>query len=253
MSGVLVVDEGPVRLLTIDRPEVRNAIDGSVLDGIEAGILDRPAANRVVLVTGSGGNFSAGADIADASAIADEAAARAFVRRFRTVFDLVAHVEVPVIAAIEGWAMGGGLELALACDIRVASTDARLGVPEARIGALAAAGGTYRLRRLAGDATARFMLLTGLPITGERAAALGMVSEVCSPGKALTRASKLAAQMAELAPLAVRAAKQILVDPGEAAEADRAEEINASLFLTADRHEGMAAFLEKRPPRFEGR
>lgn len=253
MSGVLVEDDGAVRLLTIDRPEVRNAIDGSVLDGIEAGILNRPPDTRVVLVTGSGGNFSAGADIAGALAIDDEAGARAFVRRFRNVFDLVARAEVPVIAAIEGWAMGGGLELALACDIRVASTDARLGVPEARIGALAAAGGTYRLRRLAGESMARFMLLTGLPITGERAATLGMVSEVCSPGMALTRASKLAAQMTGLAPLAVRAAKQILSDPLEATEADRAEEINAALFLSADRHEGMAAFLEKRPPRFEGR
>jgi enoyl-CoA hydratase len=249
---------GPVAVLTLNRPGRLNAIGRDVL-GLLAEAVARAAADdrvRALVIAGAGRAFSAGADIGEIEALPDARAFRGFVARMTDVYQMITDCPKPSVAALHGVAFGGGLELALACDLRVAEAGARLGVPEIKLGMLPGAAGTQRLPRLVPAGVAKQMILTGEPVTAERAHALGLVNELAGPGEALTAALALAGQLAAGAPLALAAGKR-LVDQGlgmdlTAAISYEGESV-AMLFGTADRAAGVAAFRERRPPDFTGR
>jgi enoyl-CoA hydratase len=260
-ANVLCDDGTPVRTVTVNRPDVLNALDGRTLEeltdvftGIEAA---GPAAGvRCVILTGAGDKaFVAGADIAAMAGLGVEEARR-FSELGRRLGDRVDGLPVPVIAAINGFALGGGLELAMLSDFMIASSAARLGQPEVNVGVLPGFGGTQRLARRIGAARARQLLYTGELITAEQALAWGLVNEVTAPGDLLPRARAIAERIAGRAPLAVAAAKRAL-RAGEDLPLERAlwaeQGEFAGLFGTADQKEGMRAFLDKRPPRWQGK
>lgn len=256
--ALLIQARGPVAVLTLNRPGRLNAIGRDVL-GLLAGAVAAAAADervRALVITGAGRAFSAGADLDEIEALPDARAFREFIARMTEVYQMIADCPKPSVAALHGVAYGGGLELALACDLRVAESGARLGVPEVKLGMLPGAGGTQRLPRLAPAGLAKQMILTGEPITAERAYAVGLVNELAGPGQALTAALGLAARLAAGAPLALAAGKR-LVDQGLgldlAAAIGYERESVGRLFGTADRAEGLAAFRERRPPTFTGR
>ena len=258
MSAALVEvrTDGAVCVVTLRREEKLNALStaveaalGDALDGREV----RDA--RAVVITGGGRTFSAGADVSEMRAL-DPAAILAYYRATGDVYERVAALPVPTIAAIAGWCLGGGLELALACDFRVAEASARLGLPEVGIGILPSSGGTHRLVRLVGAARAKELVLLGERITAERAADLGVVTEVVADGAALDRALELARRLAELPPLAVAVAKQAIDTMGDSSRDAGllVERLGYGLLAqTADAREAAVAFTQKRPPRFEGR
>lgn len=259
MNDALLLRErrGSVLLLTINRPDKRNALNEPLRQCLIRA-LDEAAADaevRAVVLTGAGDQaFAAGADITEfAGRTPVELHERLTVRR---VFDAIEGLPKPVIAAINGVCLGGGLELALACDIRIASATAKLGQPEVKLGLIPGGGATQRLPRLVGEGTALRMILTGEPVTADEARRLGLVSEVM-PGPALVdRSVSLGEALARNSPVALAAAKQAV---RAALGLPMAEglRLEASLFATCfaseDRAEGIAAFLEKRPPNFSGR
>jgi enoyl-CoA hydratase len=247
-----------VATLTVDRPKVLNALNRATL--VEIGrALDavRPDPNvAVVVVTGGGEKaFVAGADIAEMRDLAPSEA-RAFARLGQGVFRSIERMDKPVIAAINGYALGGGLELALACDIRIASEKARLGQPEVALGVTPGFGGTQRLARLVGPAAAKLLLFTGETIGAAEALRIGLVNEVVPPEALADRVRAIATTIASRGPVAVGLVKAA-VDAGLQVDIDRGAEIEADLFglafSTEDRREGMVAFLEKRPAVFKGR
>ena len=244
-----------VVVLRLNRPEVRNALN---LD-LRARLADevtRHAAEpsvRCLIITGSDTVFAAGADIkmmAQADPI--EIMARNQQKYWRTIMDC----PKPIIAAIEGYALGGGLELALCADIIVAGDDAKLGLPEVKLGILAGGGGTQKLTRLVGSKRAMLLLLTGRMFGAAEALAMGVVSEVAPTGQALTRATEIAVEIAAQPPIAVMQIKEI-VNAGINAPLDTALMLERKAlllqFATQDQKEGMRAFLEKRKPKFEGK
>jgi len=255
--ALLTEMRGPIAVLTLNRPGRLNAIGRDVL-GLLAGAVAETAADdrvRVLVIAGAGRAFSAGADLGEIEALPDPRAFRAFIARMTEVYQMIAECPKPSVAALHGVAFGGGLELALACDLRVADENTKLGVPEMKLGMLPGAGGTQRLPRLVPASIAKQMILTGEPITAERAHALGLVNELAAPGEALTAALALARQLAAGAPLALAAGKR-LVDHGPgldlAAAISYEGESVAMVFGTADRAAGLAAFRERRPPVFTG-
>jgi enoyl-CoA hydratase/carnithine racemase len=256
LSLVEVRADGPVCVLTLRREEELNAlstaVEAALGDALESpDVLDA----RAVVITGGERTFSAGADVSEMRA-RDPAAILAYYRATGDVYERVAALPVPTIAAIAGWCLGGGLELALACDFRIAEQSARLGLPEVGIGILPSSGGTQRLVRLVGGARAKELVLLGERITAERAAALGVVTEVVADGAALDRALEMARRLAELPPLALAVAKQA-VDAMADASRDAGLLVErlayGLLSQTADAREAAVAFTEKRPPRFDGR
>jgi enoyl-CoA hydratase len=251
--------DGPlanVALLTLDRPDQLNALSFDLVAqlGELLAVLDADPACRAVVVTGSGERaFAAGADIRELAAQTPRSLHE--VDPFAPL-DAIGRLRMPVIAAVRGFALGGGCELAMACDMVVAGDDAQLGQPEVRIGVIPGAGGTQRLTRAIGKARAMELILTGRRIGAEEAAAMGLVSRVVPAAETLDRALELAGRIAALPPLAVAAAKAAVVaaqdlplDEGVRYERDRFE----ALFATEDQREGMVAFLEKRPPAWTGR
>lgn len=248
---------GQVRVITLNRPAVLNAIGTATVERIEAE-LDAARADdevRALVLAGEGRAFSAGADLAEIEDCTDPYQFRAFVGRLTRVYGLLHRLPKPSVAAVHGFAFGGGLELALACDLRVAERGARLGLPEMKLGVLPGAGGTQRLARLIPVGVAKQMILTGEPIDAERAYSLGLVNELAEPGAALTVAMELATRLAKGAPLALAAGKQ-LIDAWPAADLDAAigyeRETVSVLFSSWDRGEGLRAFRERRPARFRG-
>lgn len=246
-----------VAVLTLNRPGRLNAIGSDVLALLAAAVTEAAYDDdvRALVIAGAGRAFSAGADLDEIEALADARAFRGFIARMTEVYQLIADCPKPSVAALHGVALGGGLELALACDLRVAEPGARLGVPEMKLGVLPGAGGTQRLPRLMPAGVAKQMILTGEPVTAERAHALGLVNELAAPGKALTAALGLAARVAAGAPLALAAGKR-LVDRGlrmdlAAAISYEGESVSL-LFGTDDRAAGLEAFRERRPPAFTG-
>jgi enoyl-CoA hydratase/carnithine racemase len=244
-----------VVVLRLNRPEVRNALN---LD-IRIRLADEVArygvdpAVRCLIITGSDTVFAAGADIkmmAEADPI--EIMARNQQKYWRTIMDC----PKPVIAAIEGYALGGGLELALCADIIVAGDSAKLGLPEVKLGILAGGGGTQKLTRLVGSKRAMLLLLTGRMFGAAEALAMGVVSEVAPAGQALERALEIATEIAAQPPIAVMQIKEI-VNAGINAPLDTALMLERKAlllqFATQDQKEGMRAFLEKRKPKFEGK
>ncbi|WP_369031416.1 enoyl-CoA hydratase/isomerase family protein [Streptomyces adonidis] len=244
-------------VLTLDRPRQLNAIGSETVERLEQA-LDAVRDNddvRALVVTGAGRAFSAGADLGEIESFTSPGQFRAFVGRLTDAFALLDEYPKPSVAAIHGFAFGGGLELALACDLRVVERGARLGLPEMKLGVLPGAGGTQRLPRLLPPAIARQMILTGEPIDAERAHALGLVNELAEPGEVLSVAEKLAGTLAAGAPLALAAGKR-LIGHGlgmdlEAAIAYERETVSV-LFSTEDRAEGLKAFRERRPGDFRG-
>jgi enoyl-CoA hydratase len=260
VSNLLVDDGAPVRTVTVNRPKVLNALDAATLDELfhAFGAIEAAPAGEVrcVILTGAGDKaFVAGADIA---AMADFGVdeGRALAALGHRLGERMEALAVPIIAAVNGFALGGGLELALACDFIIASTHAKLGQPEASVGVLPGFGGTQRLPRRIGVARARQLLYTGDLLTATEASAIGLVNEVTEPAELLPRARRIAETIASRAPLAVASAKHA-VRRGDDLPLDRGllleQELFAGLFGTADQKEGMRAFLQKRPPRWTGK
>jgi enoyl-CoA hydratase/carnithine racemase len=260
MGGPLVTAEvrpDGVGIVTLARPDRLNSISTTVADGIAevAASFASDDAVRAIVVRGEGKAFCAGADIAEFAMLDSPAAFAGFLARLTDSLDALASCPKPSVAALHGVALGGGLELALACDLRVAEEGTRLGVPEIKLGLLPGAAGTVRLPRLVPAPVARRMLLTGEPLLADEALALGLVAEVAPVGGALSAAVSLASRLAALPPLALAAAKRLLaagVGLPESAAVDLERQTVSMLFGTADRAEGVAAFLDKRPPTFRG-
>jgi enoyl-CoA hydratase len=247
-----------VALVTLTRPDQLNALDEATVSALDAMVdeLARDHATRCVVLTGAGKAFCAGADIKEFGAFPGSPEFRAMLDSGSAVLRKIELLPQPVVAAVNGFALGGGLELALACDLRVADALARFGVPEIKLGLLPGLGGTQRLPRTVPAGAATRMLMLGDPIDADEAHRIGLVDTIAPAGTVVAVALELATALAERAPLALAAAKLMLARgrdlPLEAAlELERSTV--ASLFATEDRAEGVAAFLEKRRARFSGR
>jgi enoyl-CoA hydratase/carnithine racemase len=255
-ARIVVERHETIVTLTLNRPDKLNAIDGAMLDALDQvlGEIERDREVRAVILTGAGRAFSAGADIKEWTALTPLEFARSWGLRGHGLFDRLAALPPPVIAAINGIAFGGGLELALCADIRIAGDQARLGLPEVTIAALPGWGGTQRLPRLIGPGRAKHMILTGQPIEAARAEAWGLVSEVLAPDALLPRAQELAMQIAANAPISVQASKRLIDAALPATPAATLEtQAGALSGTTEDAREGRASFLERRPPHYQGR
>jgi len=250
---------GAVITLTIDRPEVRNALDpatirklGEVLTALE----DDEDVLAVILTGAGDAFFVAGGDLKALQKIEGAEAGRKMARLTQRVFARLEALEVPVIAAVNGIALGGGTELAAACDIRVASENASFGFKQIQLGLMPAWGLTYRLLRQVGRAKALELLLTGRSVTAAEAKELGFVDRVVPAGQALAAARELAQAIASNPPLSVRLTKQVIQGARDA-PAEAAGALEAALFGlawgSADHDEAVRAFFEKRPPRWRGR
>ena len=249
-------EEGGVEILVMKNPPV-NALSTALLEDLRRSVeaLAADARVRAVILTGDGQYFSAGADLKEMATM-DLANAPAVVRRGHELFGTIAGLRVPVIAAINGLALGGGLELALACDLRVAGESAKLGAPEVNYGLMPAYGGTQRLPRLVGVSKAKELIFTGAMISAAEALKIGLVNKTVPAGQELRAARDLAHTIAERAPKAVQAAKRSI---SEGIQLPLAEGIEgeARLFETdvlpsEDLAEGIVAFAERRPPKFRG-
>jgi enoyl-CoA hydratase len=254
------VDDG-VAIVRLNRPDRMNTLGGSMKEDLEIAFFDYARNDpdvRCVVVTGVGDRaFCAGADIKERAANRPHPA-EYFVRQKRThdLFRRIETFERPVIAAINGVALGGGLEIALSCDIRIAADHARLGLPEVRLGVIPAAGGTQRLPRAIGESAAKELIFTGRMLNAGEAQSLGLVSRVVPQDKLMDETMALAREIAAQPPLAVAFAKQAInaglqvgIDEG----LDYERYAAAMLMDTEDRKEGMTAFVEKRKPVFKGR
>ncbi len=257
LRWVRVEREDSVAWVLLDRPEVLNALNSEVLAQIDQAFqsLEPVAELRAVILAGSSPVFAAGADIAEMAA-KDAAAGRAFGFFGQSVCKRIEEFRTPVIALVEGYALGGGFELALSCDFIVAAAGAQLGLPEVTVGIHPGFGGASRLSRLVGRAHTKYLVYTGRPVSAEEAYALGLVSRVVAPEAAREEARALARTIAEHAPLGVQWVKGV-INRGVDASLDSALRLEgesaAHTFSTADRTEGMRAFLERRKPKFEGR
>lgn len=247
-----------VRVLTITRPAKLNALNRAALAELEATLdaLARDASLRVLIVTGAGARaFVAGADIAEFEGFTPDDAAR-YARLGQAVFDRVEAMPVPTIAAINGYALGGGCELALACTFRLLADTARLGLPETSLGLIPGFGGTQRLARAVGRERALELILTGRQVTAEEAVQFGLALRVVPAAELLDEAHALAAQLASRAPLALRYAREAVAEGLDRPLADGLA-LEARLFglaaASADMREGVRAFLEKRQATFTGR
>jgi enoyl-CoA hydratase len=245
-----------VALVTIDRPEARNALNFALLAELADALarLDADGVTRAVVLTGAGDRaFAAGADVVE---LADQTPERLRTERQFDAWDRIAAVGLPVIAAVRGFALGGGCELAMSCDLIVAGDDAVFGQPEIRLGVMPGAGATQRLTRAVGPALAMDMILTARTIDAETALRAGLVSRVVPSATTVDAALDVGDAIAALPPVAIRAAKRTVRAAQELplSEGLRAErETFFDLFATADQREGMRAFIEKRPPTWVGR
>lgn len=257
MSVVLLEKKGGTAILKINRPEALNSINSEVLQGISDAVDDVAADPeiRVMIVTGEGKAFVAGADIA-AMSVMNQEQGLAFGRLGAKVFRKIETMDKPSIAAVNGFALGGGCELAMACDIRIASEKAKFGQPEVSLGITAGYSGTQRLPRIVGKSVAMEMLLTGGQIKAAEALRIGLVSKVTEPEALMDEALDMAARIMKNAPLAVKYTVMAIKE-GLEAPMDEAIEIESKLFArcfaTEDQKEGMKAFLEKRSAEFKGK
>jgi enoyl-CoA hydratase/carnithine racemase len=259
MTGLIGLELGTVAHLTLQNPPL-NLVTRELLEELSAALETLAAAApgdvRVVVVTGAGERaFSAGSHVGEFESQRGEAG-RARHELESGVADRLARMPMPTIAAIEGNALGGGLELALCCDIRVASERAQLGLPEVRLAVTPGAGGTQRLPRVVGAARAKELILTGRVLSAEEAERIGLVGRVVPAGRALAAADAIAAEIAARGPVAVREAKRLIdlatdadLATGLAAELDASDRV----FATDDMLEGATAFFAKRDPEYRGR
>lgn len=249
----LGIAEGIARI-TLNRPKVLNALNWDLVTELEDAAMKvrRDDSVRVLVISGNGGNFAAGADIGP---MTERGPGEAKKYTFNRAFNAIEDLPVPVIAAISGYALGGGLELALACDIRICSGDAKLGMPEIKLAIFPGAGGTQRLPKLIGPSRAKLMIFLGETVDARTALEWGLCDRVVE-GDPLREATVLAGKLAERAPIALRQAKFVVnhgLHAGLREGISLEEESWAALFSTEDQKEGMRAFLEKRKPEFAGR
>lgn len=247
--------ESGIAVITVDRPERRNALSLEVKRELALAVetLEADQQVRVIILTGAGGYFVAGTDVTEMLAMSPT---YHLLQATDRVFVTLRNCSKPLIAAVEGYALGGGCELALSCDMIVCSETANLGQPEIRVGIMPGAGGTQRLVRTIGKYRALRLMLTGEPIDAPDAFAAGLVSELAPEGQALERAIALARTIVTMPPLAVRAIRELVqIGPDVPLETALTLERKAFqlLFDSADQKEGMRAFLEKRQPSYEGR
>ncbi len=257
-ENIKIDREGVIAVLTINRPEKRNAVNPATVEEIDLALseVEKDAQIRVLILTGAGDKaFVAGADIAEL-ARRDARLGRIETRRRQEIYTRIEMLEIPSIAAINGWALGTGLELAMACTLRIASATARMGQPEVNLGIIPGAGGTQRLPRLVGMGRAMEMILTGQPVGAEQAMAMGLVNRVVPPEKLMEEVRKLAEIIAGHPKLAIQYAKEAVLRYNEGSLASglaHESYLHALSCATEDKKEGISAFLEKRPPKFTGR
>ncbi len=256
-ENILVEADGAVVVVTVNRPKALNALNPETLSelGRCAADLSRDGRTRCLILTGAGERaFVAGADIAAMEKMAP-AEGRAMALHGQAVMRQIELLPIPVIAAVNGFALGGGLELAMACDLILASSRAKFGQPEINLGIIPGFGGTQRLARRIGIGAARWLVYSGDMITADEAMRLGLINRVVEPTELMNEARQLAAGLAAKAPLALKQAKAA-INAGIEADLDTGcryeAESFAVTFATADRREGMRAFLDKRPAAFKG-
>jgi enoyl-CoA hydratase len=258
VENLLVERDGAVAIVTVNRPKVLNALNAQTLDELRRAVLGftHDDSVRAVVITGAGEkSFVAGADINEL-AVMTPAAGREHAIRGQHVFDLIEQMGKPVIAAINGFALGGGCELAMACTIRLAADTAKLGQPEINLGLIPGYGGTQRLARIVGKGRALELLLTGEQLSAQEAHRIGLVNRVCAAADLMAEARALAARLAARAPVAVRYILEA-VHKGVEMPFGQAQIFEATLFglvsSTEDMREGTRAFLEKRKAEFTGK
>jgi enoyl-CoA hydratase len=249
---ILVERRGRVGLIRLNRPQALNALNSRLNDELGQAIaaFDADAGIGCILITGSDKAFAAGADIKE---MADKSAVEVFMSDFAGTWDAVARARKPVVAAVAGFALGGGCELAMQCDLIIAADNAKFGQPEIKLGVIPGIGGTQRLPRALGKAKAMDLILTGRVMDAAEAERAGLVARVVPAPSLMEEAHKVAETIASMSLPALLAAKEAVNRAYEAplAEGARFERrIFATLFATADQKEGMAAFIEKRPPKF---
>jgi enoyl-CoA hydratase len=255
---IILDNEGPVAIVTMNRPKVLNALNVLMVRELRSAFaeLDADPSVRAIVLTGAGDKaFAAGADIGELGALPNPVAAVALVHNGQGMTLELERMRTPTIAAVNGFALGGGCELAMACDIRFASEKARFGQPEVNLGLLPGYGGTQRTARLLGRGMAMYLCLSGEMIDAREALRVGLVERVVEPAELLAEAKRVAATIASRAPLAIAATKRA-IDDGAGLSMSSALEIEAlhfgTLVGTADFREGTSAFLEKRPANFTG-
>ena len=257
-ENLVVAREAAVAVVTINRPQVLNALNAATLDELRRAFIEvsDDASVRAAIVTGTGEKaFVAGADISEMAALGPNEM-REHARRGQQVFDLIEQMGKQVIAAINGFALGGGCELAMACTFRLAAETARLGQPEIGLGLIPGFGGTQRLARLVGRGAAVELLLTGRQVMAQEALRIGLVHRIVPAAELMSEARALAGELAARPPVAVRSILDAVNRGLDVALAD-GQVLEAALFglvaATEDMREGTAAFLEKRKPLFKGR
>jgi enoyl-CoA hydratase len=255
-NNLLVEIDGDLAIVSMNRPKALNALDFDTIT--ELGQAMKQLADndnvKAIILTGAGDKaFVAGADIAYMLNLTS-IQAQAFARHGQAVFNQVENTPKPVIAAINGFALGGGCELSMACDIRIASSKAKFGQPEVSLGIMAGFGGTQRLSRLVNTGVAKEFLYTGDIYDAEAALRIGLVNKVVAPEELMETAKKMAKRIASMSPIGVRLTKEA-VNQGFNMDQDKAMNIEADLFgmifATSDQKEGISAFLEKRKPAFK--
>ncbi len=247
--------DGAIAVVRLNRPEVLNALNYALMDELVAAVerLDNDEGIRCIVLTGNERAFAAGADIKE---MADATAVEMFLRDRFSQWERIRKIKKPLIAAVNGFALGGGCELAMACDMIVAGDTAQFGQPEISIGVIPGAGGTQRLTRATGKVRAMEMVLTGKPISADEAFRRGLVNCVVPPETVVAEAVALARVVASKPPLAIRLAKEAVLKAMDSPLSEGLEFERKNfylLFASEDQKEGMLAFLEKRNPRWKGR
>jgi len=252
---ILTQTDGHVGIITINRPKVLNALNPQLMEDIAAQLAawDGDENIYVVVLTGSEKAFAAGADITD---MAPRSTIEMYERDQFAVWDRIGRTKKPIIAAVSGYALGGGCELMMMCDIAIASESAKLGQPEINLGIIPGAGGTQRLARAVGKTTAMDVILTGRTLSAAEALAAGLVSRVVPDGEHYNEALKLANEMARKGPIALKIGKEAVLKAFETGLSEGIQyerRVFYTLFSTEDQKEGMKAFMEKRKPEFKGK
>jgi len=255
---LLVEEKDGVAVLTLNRPEVMNSFNFALLNALKEHIdtLRFKADIRVIIITGSGQKaFCAGADLKERATL-DEQQVKDFIFTIRDLFTTIEYLNKPVIAAVNGVALGGGTELALACDIRIAASNASMGLTETRLAIIPGAGGTQRLPRIVGRGKAKELIFTGRRIDAQEALQIGLVNQICEKDALMAECLKMAAMICETGPIAIEQAKYA-INYGLETDLHTGLSIESNAYWTVipteDRLEGLAAFKEKRKPVYKGK